>query len=214
MSGEQHVNGGQEHLRENMPASPASGKHLRPVHRPGRRFRGGPGPHGAHLIAGEKPKDFRGTLRRLLQYLRPRRWRLVVTFFAAIFSTVFSIAGPMVMGMAVTEIFEGFYGKYQGLPGAGVDFAKVGQILLVLAGLYIFSSLFNFIQQFVMAGVAQKTVYDLREDVNKKLEKLPLKYFDSHAHGDTLSRVTNDIDTIGTTLQQSLTQFITAFVTI
>lgn len=214
MSGEQHVNGGREHVRENMPAGPASGKHLRPVHRPGRRFRGGPGPHGAHLIAGEKPKDFRGTLKRLLQYLRPRRWRLVVTFFAAIFSTVFSIAGPMVMGMAVTEIFEGFYGKYQGLPGAGVDFAKVGQILLVLAGLYIFSSLFNFIQQFVMAGVAQKTVYDLREDVNKKLEKLPLKYFDSHAHGDTLSRVTNDIDTIGTTLQQSLTQFITAFVTI
>jgi ATP-binding cassette subfamily B protein len=106
------------------------------------------------------------------------------------------------------------YGKIQGLPRARVDFGAIGEILLLLAGLYILSSLFTYLQQYLMSGVAQNTVFDLREDVNQKLEKLPLKYFDSHSHGDTLSRVTNDIDTIGTTLQQSLTQFITSIVTI
>lgn len=201
----------QENRRE---LSHSSARGHRPFHHSGRRFKGGPGGHGAHLIAGEKPKDFKGTLKRLLRYLRPRKVQLIITFFAAVFSTVFSIIGPKVMGMAITEIFEGIYESYRGLPGGGVDFSAVGQILIWLAGLYIFSSIFSFVQQFVMAGVAQKTVYDLREDVNKKLEKLPLKYFDSHAHGDTLSRVTNDIDLIGTTLQQSITQFITAFVTI
>lgn len=179
-----------------------------------RRHGGGHGPHGGHLVMGEKAKDFKGTLKRLLRYLKPRKVQLIITFFAAILSTLFSIVGPKVMGMAITEIFEGIYEKFQGIQGAGVDFGMVGQILLWLAGLYIFSSIFTFVQQYVMAGVAQNTVYDLREDVNKKLEKLPLKYFDSHAHGDTLSRVTNDIDTIGSTLQQSITQFITAFVTI
>lgn len=192
----------------------SSAKSHHQARRLGRRHGGGHGPHGGHMVMGEKPKDFKGTLRRLLQYLKPRRVQLIITFFAAILSTLFSIVGPKVMGMAITEIFEGIYEKFQGIQGAGVDFGTVGQILLWLAGLYIFSSIFTFIQQYVMAGVAQNTVYDLREDVNKKLEKLPLKYFDSHAHGDTLSRVTNDIDTIGSTLQQSITQFITAFVTI
>lgn len=191
-----------------------SAKSHHPDRRPGRKHGGGHGPHGGHLVMGEKAKDFKGTLKRLLRYLKPRKVQLIITFFAAILSTLFSIVGPKVMGMAITEIFEGIYEKFQGIQGAGVDFAVVGQILLWLAGLYIFSSIFTFVQQYVMAGVAQNTVYDLREDVNKKLEKLPLKYFDSHAHGDTLSRVTNDIDTIGSTLQQSITQFITAFVTI
>lgn len=179
----------------------------------GRRGMGGR--HGGPpMMMGEKPKDTKGTFKRLLSYLKPRRNQLIFVFFAAVLSTIFSIVGPMVMGMAITEIFNGVSEKIKGVPGAAVDFEKIGQILLLLAGLYVFSSLFQFLQQFVMASVAQKTVFDLRQDINHKLEKLPLKYFDSHAHGDTLSRVTNDIDTVGTTLQQSITQFITSFVTL
>jgi ATP-binding cassette, subfamily B, multidrug efflux pump len=124
------------------------------------------------------------------------------------------IVGPKIMGNAITELFEGAYGKFQGIPGAAINFDKIGQILLLLAGLYALSSLFSYVQQYIMSSVAQDTVYDLREDVNKKLEKLPLKYFEGRPNGETLSRMTNDIDTIGSTLQQSLTQFITSIVTI
>lgn len=174
----------------------------------------GKGHGGNRIMPGKKPKDFKGTLKRLLAYLKPRRIRLVIVFFAAILSTIFAILGPKVMGNTITELFEGAYAKFQGVPGAGIDFEKIGQLLLLLGGLYVFSSLFRLAQQYIMASVAQKTVYDLRNDVFKKLEKLPLKYYDGRSHGDTLSRVTNDIDTIGSTLQQSLTQFITSVVTI
>ncbi|MFE8698463.1 ABC transporter ATP-binding protein [Cytobacillus sp. FJAT-53684] len=174
----------------------------------------GPGGGGGMMMMGQKAKDFKGTLKRLLAYLKPRKYQLIAVFFAAILSTVFMIVGPKIMGTAITELFEGAYGKLQGTPGAAIDFAKIGQILLILAGLYVFSSLFSYLQQYIMSSVAQKTVYDLREDVNVKLEKLPLKYFDGRSNGETLSRVTNDIDTIGSTLQQSLTQFITSIVTI
>ncbi|MBF8153979.1 ABC transporter ATP-binding protein [Exiguobacterium sp. TBG-PICH-001] len=166
------------------------------------------------MMLGEKPKDFKATFRRLLRYLRPRRTALVGVFLAAILSTIFMIAGPKIMGTAITELFEGAYAKFQGVPGAAIDFTKIGQILLWLAGLYIISSLFNYLQQYLMSGIAQKTVYDLREDVNHKLERLPLKYYDGRPNGETLSRVTNDIDTIGSTLQQSVTSFITSIVTI
>jgi ATP-binding cassette, subfamily B, multidrug efflux pump len=175
----------------------------------------GQGPGGGNMMMmGQKAKDFKGTLRRLLSYLKPRRNQLIAVFFAAIMSTVFMIVGPKIMGNAITELFEGAYGKFQGIPGAAINFEKIGQILLILVGLYILSSLFNYVQQYIMSSVAQDTVYDLREDVNKKLEKLPLKYFDGRPNGETLSRMTNDIDTIGSTLQQSLTQFITSIVTI
>lgn len=174
---------------------------------------GGPG-GGNMMMLGEKPKDFKATFRRLLRYLRPRRTALIGVFLAAILSTVFMIAGPKIMGTAITELFEGAYAKFQGVPGAEIDFTKIGQILLWLAGLYIISSLFSYLQQYLMSGIAQKTVYDLREDVNHKLERLPLKYYDGRPNGETLSRVTNDIDTIGSTLQQSVTSFITSIVTI
>ncbi|HSJ37729.1 MAG TPA: ABC transporter ATP-binding protein [Planococcus sp. (in: firmicutes)] len=179
--------------------------------------RGGPGfgPPGANMmIAGEKPKNFKATLKRLLAYLKPRRARLTVVFAAAILSTVFTIIGPMIMGMTITELFEGAYGEIRGVPGATIDFDAIGQLLLLLAGLYVFSSAFMYLQQYLMSSVAQDTVYDLRENVSAKLERLPLNYYDQTAKGETLSRVTNDIDTIGTTLQQSLTLFITSFVTI
>ncbi|MBD8016183.1 MULTISPECIES: ABC transporter ATP-binding protein [Planococcus] len=171
-------------------------------------------PHGGANMPPQKAKDFKGTFRRLVSYLKPRRKKLAAVFLVAILSTVFTIVGPKIMGMAITELFEGAYGQLQGVPGGGIDFGVIGQILAVLAGLYLFSSLFSYIQQYMMSTVAQDTVYDLRQDVNKKLEKLPLKYFDGHANGETLSRMTNDIDTIGSTLQQSLTQFITSIVTI
>lgn len=175
----------------------------------------GHGPGGGNMMMmGQKAKDFKGTLKRLLTYLKPRRNRLISVFLAAIMSTVFMIVGPKIMGNAITELFEGAYGKFQGIPGAAINFDKIGQILLLLAGLYALSSLFSYVQQYIMSSVAQDTVYDLREDVNKKLEKLPLKYFEGRPNGETLSRMTNDIDTIGSTLQQSLTQFITSIVTI
>lgn len=173
------------------------------------------GPPGANMMmTGEKPKNFKGTLKRLLTYLKPRRTRLTIVFLAAILSTVFTIVGPMIMGMAITELFEGAYGEIRGEPGASIDFGTIGELLLLLAGLYLFSSAFMYLQQYLMSTVAQDTVYDLRENVSAKLERLPLKYYDQTAKGETLSRVTNDIDTIGTTLQQSLTLFITSFVTI
>ncbi|MED3911771.1 ABC transporter ATP-binding protein [Peribacillus simplex] len=175
----------------------------------------GHGPGGGNMMMmGQKAKDFKGTLKRLLTYLKPRRNKLISVFFAAIMSTIFMIVGPKIMGNAITELFEGAYGKFQGIPGATINFDKIGQILLLLAGLYALSSLFNYVQQYIMSSVAQDTVYDLREDVNEKLEKLPLKYFEGRPNGETLSRMTNDIDTIGSTLQQSLTQFITSIVTI
>lgn len=173
----------------------------------------GPPRPGASMPA-EKAKDFKGTFRRLVSYLKPRWKKLAAVFVVAILSTVFAILGPKIMGMAITELFEGAYGQLQGVPGGGVDFGVIGQILSLLAALYLFSSLFSYIQQYMMSTVAQDTVYDMRQDVNKKLEKLPLEYFDGRPNGETLSRMTNDIDTIGSTLQQSLTQFITSIVTL
>lgn len=161
-----------------------------------------------------KVSHWKETFFRLIGYLKPYRMRLFVVLLAAMMSTVFMVLGPKIIGDAVTVIFEGAYGMIAGTPGAGIDFGAVGKILLLLIGLYLASSLFSYIQQFVMAGVAQRTIYDLRQDVNHKLEKLPLKYYDGHPVGDTLSRMSNDIDLIGTTLQQSITQFITSMITI
>lgn len=174
----------------------------------------GPGGGNMMMMGGQKAKNFKGTLGRLLTYLKPRSNQLIAVFIAAILSTIFAIVGPKIMGNAITELFEGAYAKMTGVPGAAIDFDAIGKLLLLLAALYLISSLFTYIQQYIMSSVAQKTVYDLREEVNGKLEKLPLKYYDGRPNGETLSRVTNDIDTIGNTLQQSLTQFITSVVTI
>ncbi|MEK3760911.1 ABC transporter ATP-binding protein [Paenibacillus sp. FSL P4-0338] len=177
-------------------------------------FGGGPGGGPGMRMPAEKAKDFKGTLRRLVRYLRPRQVQLIIVFVMAIASTVFSIFSPKVMGKATTKLFEGAYGMMMDVPGAKIDFGYVNDILILLAGLYLFSALFSYIQQYVMAGVAQKVVYDMREQINSKLERLPLKYFDSRTHGEILSRATNDVDNISTTLQQSLTQLITSIVTI
>ncbi|MEK5025495.1 ABC transporter ATP-binding protein [Paenibacillus sp. FSL M7-1046] len=182
--------------------------------KPPRGHGGGPGGPPGMSMPVEKAKDFKGTLKRLIRYLRPRQVQLLIVFIMAIASTVFSIFSPKVMGKATTKLFEGAYGILKGVPGAAIDFDYVNKILLILAGLYLFSSLFSYVQQYVMAGVAQKVVFDMREQINNKLERLPLKYFDSRTHGEILSRATNDVDNISTTLQQSLTQLITSIVTI
>ncbi|MEC0242077.1 ABC transporter ATP-binding protein [Paenibacillus dokdonensis] len=173
-----------------------------------------PGGHPGQMMPAEKAKDFKGSLKRLLGYLRPRRVTLAVIFLMAILSTLFSIVSPKILGKATTKLFEGVIAKMKGVPDASIDFSYITQILLILIGLYLFSAAFSYIQQYLMAGVAQRVVYDMREQINRKLSRLPLKYFDSKTHGEILSRATNDVDNISTTLQQSLTQLITSIVTL
>jgi ATP-binding cassette subfamily B protein len=181
-------------------------------HKPRGGGMGGPGMGMGMPV--QKAKNFKGTLKRLIGYLKPRKYQLIAVLITAILSTVFSIVSPKIMGKATTRLFEGMMAKMKGVPGATVDFTYIWQILLVLAGLYIISALFSYLQQYIMAGVSQKVVYDMRSQVNDKLNRLPLKYFDGRTHGEILSRVTNDIDNISTTLQQSLTQLITSIITI
>ncbi|WP_134699318.1 ABC transporter ATP-binding protein [Ammoniphilus sp. YIM 78166] len=180
---------------------------------PGLGFGPGRGP-GMMGMPSQKAKDFKGSLRRLATYLKPHQGALVIVLVTAVLSTLFAILSPKIMGDATTAIFDGMIGKMKGETGAGIDFGYIGQILVVLAILFVVSAAFSYIQQYVMASVSQRVVYDLRQEVNRKLERLPLKYFDSRAHGDTMSRVVNDIETISSTLQQSLTQLITSLVTL
>jgi ATP-binding cassette subfamily B protein len=162
----------------------------------------------------QKARDFRGTLFRLLGYFKPEKYLLLIILFAAVLGTVFNIVGPKILGLATTKLFEGIMQKYQGVPGASVDFSYIAHVLLILAGLYVVSAVFIYVQQYLMAGVAQRTVYTMRRQVDGKLARLPLKYFDSNPHGEVLSRAVNDMDNISTTLQQTLTQLITSVVTV
>src|SRR5947209_4229393 len=190
----------------------------RTVRRPGQvGAQGGPMGRGGWGAMGrpvEKPKDFKKTATRLLGYFIPQKYRLLIVLGAAILGTVFNIVGPKILGLATTKLFEGLIAKFRGVPGAGVDFNYIATVLLILLGLYIISAVFIYIQQYVMAGVAQRTVYRLRKEVDEKLSRLPLKLFDSRTHGEILRRVVNDLDNISTTLQQSLTQLITSAVTV
>ncbi|MGG2483630.1 MULTISPECIES: ABC transporter ATP-binding protein [Brevibacillus] len=186
-------------------AGPGPGGHKGPM---------GFGGPGMLSMPGQKAKNFKGTLRRLLGYLKPYRMKLTAVLLTAALSTVFGIVSPKLLGDATTKLFEGFMAKVNGVPGAAIDFAYVWHIIMVLIGLYIASSAFAYIQQYLMAGVAQKTVYTLRKQVDEKLARLPLKYFDARSHGEVMSRVVNDVDTISGTLQQSLTQMITSIITL
>jgi len=190
----------------------------RKVEKPQPKGFGNGGPMGSLGKPVEKAKDFKGTLLRLLRYLKPQRTKFIAVFIFAILSTIFSIIGPKIMAKAVDKIAEGFVGKMMALkmhlPVPAMDFTYIGQIVLILIGLYVISAAFSYLQGFIMAGVAQKTVYNMRKEVDVKLSLLPLKFFDSRTHGEILSRVTNDFDNISTTLQQSLTQLITSIVTI
>ena len=182
---------------------------------------GGPmgrGPMGALGRPVEKPKDFKGTLKRFLVYFVPQKYRLLVVLGAAILGTTFNIVGPKILGLATTKLFDGLIAKYQAFqrhqPAPGIDFKYIATVLLILLGLYIISAIFMYVQQYVMAGVAQRMVYRLRREVEEKLSRLPLKFFDSRPRGEILSRAVNDMDNISTTLQQSLTQLITSAVTL
>ncbi len=178
----------------------------------------GRGGWGAMGMPVQKAKNFQGTLRRLLGYFLPQKYRLMIVLAAAMLGTVFNIVGPKILGLATTKLFEGLLAKYQALlrhqPAPGVDFGYIATVLLILLGLYIISAIFMYVQQYVMAGVAQRTMYRLRREVDEKLSRLPLKYFDSRTHGEIMSRAVNDMDNLSTTLQQSITQLITSAVTL
>ncbi len=171
--------------------------------------RHGPGMRGP----AEKAKDFKGTLKRLVGYLKPFKTQLLLVLFLAVLGTASSIAGPKILGKATTELFTGLMMRMQGVPDAAIDFEKIAVIMIWLVALYVVSSIFTYLNQFVMAGVAQKTAYNMRTELNAKLARLPLKFFDDKTRGDVLSRVTNDMDNIASTLQQSLIQLITSVVT-
>ncbi|NLC50968.1 MAG: ABC transporter ATP-binding protein, partial [Firmicutes bacterium] len=162
----------------------------------------------------EKPKNFKRTLKRLLTYLYPFKAQLLLAVLTAFLSTSFTVLSPKIMGLATTEIFEGVLRKLEGAAGAAIDFSYILRILFILAALYTASAVFAYIEQVIMITVAQKTVYKMRNDVTDKLFRLPLKFFDTHTHGEILSRVTNDIDNISNTLQQSITQIIRSVVTL
>ena len=178
----------------------------------------GRGGWGAMGMPVQKPKDFKGTALRLLGYFRPQKYRLIIVLVTAIIGTTFNIVGPKILGLATTKLFDGLIAKFTALqhhlPAPGVDFGYIGMVLLILLGLYIISAIFLYIQQYVMAGVAQRMMYRLRREVDEKLSRLPLKYFDSRTHGETMSRAVNDMDNLSTTLQQSITQLITSAVTL
>lgn len=171
----------------------------------------GHGPmHG--MGAGEKAKDFKGTLKKLLHYLSMFKVQMFFVFLFAVGGTVFNIVGPKILGKATTEIFNGLVSKVSG--GAGMDFEKIGEILLFTLGLYVISAAFSFIQGYLMSGISQKTTYRLRKEISEKINRMPMNYFDTKTHGEVLSRVTNDVDTLGQSLNQSATQMITSVTTL
>ena len=177
----------------------------------GRRRMGGHGPMGPGM-SGEKAKNFKGTLKKLLSYLSGYKFALLLVVICAVVSTIFSIVGPTILGDATTELFKGLVSKVSG--GAGIDFGAIGKILLSLVILYGVSALFSFIQGLTMTQISQKTTYRMRKELTDKFHRMPMNYFDTQTHGEVLSRVTNDVDTISMSLNQSITQVITSVATI
>ena len=173
------------------------------------------GPHGPHAaMPTQKAKNARGTFRRLLTFIKPEIPKIVLVLVCAIIATVFDIFAPRQLGLATTEIFRAGVAIANGEPGAGVNFDLLREILLILIVLYVCYQVFTYLQSFVMARVAQNVVYSLRQKTEEKLNRIPLSYYDSHAKGDILSRVVNDIDLISTTLQDGMTQALTSVITI
>ena len=176
------------------------------------------GPMGGHMgrmkASGEKAKDFKKTMKTLMSYLRPYRLMIIIVIIFAIGSAAFSIVGPKILGKGTTALFEGLISKVTGQSGAGIDFGYIGQIVIVLLVLYIISTVFSLIQGFAMSGIAQKVSYKMRKEISEKINRMPLKYFDTKTHGEVLSRVTNDVDTVSQTLNQSMSQIITSATTL
>ena len=166
---------------------------------------GGP---GRGMAPGEKAKDLKGTMVKLIKYMRRFYVPIVMVIIFAIASTVFNIVGPTILGDATTEIFKGLVRKVSG--GSGIDFDKVTHILLMLLSLYVASAIFSFIQGLIMTHVSNNVSYQMRKDISEKIHRMPMKYFESRTYGEVLSRVTNDVDTLGQSLNQSMTQIITS----
>lgn len=177
-----------------------------------------PGPMGGMGAMGRgrgpvaKAKNFKGTMRTLLKYLGEYKFSIFLVIIFAIGSTVFSIIGPKILGKATTEIFNGLISKISG--GSGIDFSKIGTILVRLIIIYFISMIFSFIQGYIMTGISQNLTYKLRREMAEKINKMPMNYFDTRTHGEVLSRITNDIDTLNQSLNQSMTQIITSISTI
>ncbi|MFJ8355999.1 ABC transporter ATP-binding protein [Bacillus paramycoides] len=183
------------------------------------RRQGGPGPGGGGHMGGgmrkiEKAKNFKGTMNKLLQYLKPYKLSILVVILFAIGSAAFTIVGPKILGNATTKLFEGLVSKVSGAPGAAIDFTYIGNIVILLLGLYLLSTAFGIIQGYIISGVAQKVSYNFRKEIDEKINRMPLKYFDKTTHGEVLSRITNDVDTVSQTLNQSMSQIITSVITI
>ena len=176
------------------------------------RRRGPMGGHGRGMRPTEKAKDFKGAMSKLFRYMSRYKMRFVLVFIFAIAGTVFNIVGPKILGKATTELYTGLVAKVNGT--GGIDFAKIGTILLWTLGLYVASACFSFIQGWIMTGISNDVTYNLRKDISKKINHLPLNYFESRTNGEILSRVTNDIDTLQMSLNQSLTQLITSVTTL
>ncbi|QWH17844.1 ABC transporter ATP-binding protein [Bacillus mycoides] len=180
---------------------------------------GGPGPGGGGPMGGgmrkiEKAKNFKGTMNKLLQYLKPYKLSILVVILFAIGSAAFTIVGPKILGNATTKLFEGLVSKVSGAPGAAIDFTYIGNIVILLLGLYLLSTAFGIIQGYIISGVAQKVSYNFRKEIDEKINRMPLNYFDKTTHGEVLSRITNDVDTVSQTLNQSMSQIITSVITI
>ena len=177
--------------------------------RPGRMHGHGP---GGHMMPGEKAKDFKGSTGRLLRYMGVYRYGLLAVLLFAVGGTAFQILGPKILSKATTEIFHGLMAKVSG--NGGIAFDKIGRILLILLGGYVFGACLSFIQGWIMTGISQKLCYRFRDEISRKINRMPLKYFESRTIGDVLSRITNDVDTLGQSLNQSVTQLITSAATI
>ncbi len=176
-----------------------------------RPMRGGMGHGPGHGMMGEKPKDFKGSIRKMLKVVKTYRIGLIFVIVFAVGSTIFDILGPKILSRATDELFAGLTKKVQGL--GGIDFAKVGQILLLLLGMYVLSSIFAFVQGWIMSGVSQKVSYQFRRQISEKISRMPMNYFESRTNGEVLSRITNDVDTLGQSLNQSITTLITSVTT-
>ena len=186
------------------------------MQRPGQQQQGPRmgGPMGGPMMGAPvaKARDFKGTMKKLIEYLGAYRSLIIVVFIFAVLSTAASIAGPKILGNATTKLFEGVMAE---LNGTGeIDFAYIGRIALITLGLYLVSALFAYIQGWIMANVSTDIAYRFRRDLSEKMNRMPLRYFDGTTHGEVLSRITNDVDTLNQTLSQSLTQIITSLVTV
>ena len=168
----------------------------------------GHGGHGHGPMSTERAKDFKGTMKKLMVYLGNYKIAIAFVIIFAIGSTIFNIVGPKILGKATTEIFNGLVGKISG--GAGIDFTAIGKILSLLLGLYLLSAAFSFIQGYIMTGVSQKLTCRMRKEISEKINRMPMNYFDKMTHGEVLSRITNDVDTLSMSLNQSVTQLITS----